>query len=260
MGKYDPTCNISRGSTKAKLFQECKLIIWDEATMRHKGAFEALAKTLQDLRHNTNVMGGLTELLSGDFRQTLPVIAKGTTADAVNACIKSSYLCSKVNRHSLKTNMLSGNEEAGRFSQQLLEVGNGRLTTTADGQVKLQFGKAAADITQLMTKVFPNLHLRYQHQDWLSERAILAPKNLAVDDINAKLLEQLPGDPTSCKSMDTVPDPDQVVHYPTEFLNSLTPSGLPPHNLVLNVGAPILLMQPGCSQALQWHKAHSITG
>ncbi|XP_014666574.1 PREDICTED: uncharacterized protein LOC106808387 [Priapulus caudatus] len=128
---------------------------------------------------------------------------------------------------------LSGDEEAGCFSQQLLEVGNGRLTTTADGQVKLPFGKAATDITQLMTKVFPNLHLRYQDQDWLSERVILAAKNLAVDDINAKLLEQLPGDPTSYKSIDTVPDPDEVVHYLTEFLNSLAPSGLPPHNLVL---------------------------
>ncbi|XP_014677977.1 PREDICTED: GRAM domain-containing protein 1B-like [Priapulus caudatus] len=54
-----------------------------------------------------------------------------------------------------------------------------------------------------------------------------------MDDINAKLPEQLPGDPTSYKSMDTVPDPHQVMHYPTEFLNSLAPSGLPPHNLVV---------------------------
>ncbi|XP_014673637.1 PREDICTED: regulating synaptic membrane exocytosis protein 2-like [Priapulus caudatus] len=88
-----------------------------------KPALKIFYNTLQDLRHNTNVMGGVTVLLSGNFCQTLPVIAKGTRADAVNACIKSSFLWSKVNRHSLKTNMrvqLSGDEEAGRFFQQLL--------------------------------------------------------------------------------------------------------------------------------------------
>ncbi|ELT99536.1 hypothetical protein CAPTEDRAFT_59240, partial [Capitella teleta] len=32
----NPTCNISRGTTKAKVLQDCELIIWDEATMSHK--------------------------------------------------------------------------------------------------------------------------------------------------------------------------------------------------------------------------------
>ena len=65
---------------------------------------------------------------------------------------------------------------------------------------------------------------------WLSERAILAPKNNAVDAINDKLLHMLPGESRSYKSVDTVPDPDQVVYYPVEFLNTLQPTGVPPHN------------------------------
>ena len=121
-----------------------------------------------------------------------------------------------MNRYSLNTNMrvqLSGDKEAGHFSQQLLQVGNGLLTSTDDGQVKLPFGKAVEDISQLMAKVFPNLDFHYQDQDWLAERAILAPKKVAVDDINAKLLQQLPGEPRSYKSVDTVPDPDQVTLF-----------------------------------------------
>ncbi len=245
--KEMPTCNIGRRTTKSKLLTECKLIIWDEATMSHKGAFEALDRTLQDLRHNTRLMGGATVLLSGDFRQTLPIIPKGTRADEFNACIKSSYLWTSVQRYSLKTNMrvhLCGDHEAGIFSQQLLEVGNGTLTVDAlDSQVKLPFGHNMCDVNELMTKVFPNLHLNYKNHNWLSERAILAPKNLAVDEINAKLLSQLPGETSSYKSIDTVPDPDEVVNYPVEFLNSLAPAGLPPHNLELKVGAPIMLLR-----------------
>ena len=41
----NPTCNIARGNAKAQLLKECQLIVWDEATMSHKGAFEALNTT-----------------------------------------------------------------------------------------------------------------------------------------------------------------------------------------------------------------------
>ncbi|XP_034044527.1 uncharacterized protein LOC117526576 [Thalassophryne amazonica] len=242
-----PTCNISRGTTKAKLLSKSKLIIWDEATMSHKGAFEALDRTLQDLRRNTSLMGGVTVLLSGDFCQTLPVIPKGTRADEFNACIKSSHLWTSVLLFSLKTNMkvqLSGDEEAGIFSQQLLEVGNGTLKVDSlDSQVKLPFGHTVEDINELVDKVFPKLKLNFRKHSWLSERAILAPKNLAVDVINEKLLEQLPGEAVSYMSVDTVPDPDEVVNYPVEFLNTLAPAGLPPHRLVLKVGAPVMLLR-----------------
>ncbi|KAL8615794.1 hypothetical protein ACOMHN_048502 [Nucella lapillus] len=100
-----PTCNISKGSPTAKVLQRCKVIIWDEATMSHKRAFEALYRTLKDLRSDNNIMGGVTVVLSGDFRQTLPVIAKGTRADEVNARVKASYLWPHIRRLSLSTNM-----------------------------------------------------------------------------------------------------------------------------------------------------------
>lgn len=49
--------------------------------MSHKRAVEALNRSLKDIRGNQDLMGGIVVLLAGDFRQTLPVIERGTPAD-----------------------------------------------------------------------------------------------------------------------------------------------------------------------------------
>lgn len=44
-----PTCNISKSSARGILLQQCKLIVWDECSMSHKRAIEALDRCLQDI-------------------------------------------------------------------------------------------------------------------------------------------------------------------------------------------------------------------
>ena len=57
--------------------------------MADKRSLEALDRTLKDLSDNQNIFGWAMILLSGDFRQTFPVIPQSTVADEINACSKS---------------------------------------------------------------------------------------------------------------------------------------------------------------------------
>ncbi|KAL8572038.1 hypothetical protein ACOMHN_038396 [Nucella lapillus] len=208
-----PACNITKRSAKAKLLQQCKVIIWDEATMSHKQAFQALDQSLQDLRDNNRVMGGVTLIMAGDFRQTLPVIIRGTRADAVNACIKSSNLW-PVQSLTLQTNMrvhLNGDEAAGVFAGQLLQIGNGTIPTNESDKIQLPFGHVAKTEEDFIEKVFPNLLDHFKDRQWLSQRAILAPTNEAVTQVNRQLLSQLPSEEQVFKSVDSVLD-EEAIH------------------------------------------------
>ena len=73
--------------------------------MAHKGSVEALGKTLRDIRENGSLMDGVTDLLAGDFRQTISVVPRGTRADEVRSCLKSSYLWLQIKKLDLEANM-----------------------------------------------------------------------------------------------------------------------------------------------------------
>ncbi|GFX77454.1 ATP-dependent DNA helicase PIF1 [Trichonephila clavipes] len=218
-----PTCNISKNSGMGKVLQTCQIIIWDECTMSHKKALEALDRTLRDFRGNRRIFGGALILLSGDFRQTLPIIPRSTPADELHACLKSSVLWRHLQKLTLKTNMrvqLQRDASAGNFAKQLMDI--------EMGEWKLM-----------------NLHnvSPCQQTSWLSTRAILAAKNIDVNTINFTIQHGIPSETTTYKSIDTVENQDEVVNYPTEFLNSLDLPGMPPHVLTLKIGVPIILLR-----------------
>jgi len=85
-------CYICKQDDLAVLIRQTKLILWDEAPMTNKLAFEAVDRTLCDLTNRNEPFGGIVFVMSGDFRQVLPVIPRGSHADIVFASIKNSYL------------------------------------------------------------------------------------------------------------------------------------------------------------------------
>lgn len=54
-----PLVIFTEDTGKAKTMQKCELIVWNENTMSRKSALEALHRTLQDLRKNEDLMGGV---------------------------------------------------------------------------------------------------------------------------------------------------------------------------------------------------------
>jgi ATP-dependent DNA helicase PIF1 len=75
----------------------------------------------------------------------------------------------------------------------------------------------------------------------MSTRAILSTKNEHVDQLNAKMIAMFPGEKVY-HSFDSVDD-DSRNNYPIEFLNSITPNGLPPHVLIVKINCPVILLR-----------------
>ncbi|XP_013718148.1 ATP-dependent DNA helicase pif1-like [Brassica napus] len=240
----DKLCNIKPCTMLAELIEKTDLIIWDEAPMTYKHAFEALDKTLKDIMSKKNppakdqTFGGKTVLLGGDFRQILPVIPQGNRADTVIASISHSYLWDSCHKFSLKTNMRV-NQDEKEFSECLLKVGEGRTQSVQEDEDD--------GYHEQMIIVDNSLKIKASRSSY-TDRAILTPRNETVDEINAYTISKTDGKSRdyysydSFEISDTQSDQNDTL-YAIEYLNSLEFPGLPSHKLTLKVGAPIMLLR-----------------
>ena len=245
------TCNIKKNSDTAQLIKLTKIIIWDEAPMTHKHAFEALDRSLRDIMQIDKPFGGKVIVFGGDFRQVLPVIRRGTRSDIVQASLKYSYLWDYVKVLKLSINMrvkkLSGADASKQqeFADWLLQIGEGKNFINNENDIELpqNIVHNSNNLNEFLSTVFEDLNSRYAEKDYVINRAILTSKNEYVDIINEKVLDLFPGEEYVYYGSDTVAEEQHKSMYPSEFLNSLTPSGLPPHKLVLKINAPVMLLR-----------------
>ncbi|XP_056698246.1 uncharacterized protein [Spinacia oleracea] len=138
--------------------------------------------------------------------------------------------------------------EDPHFSAFLLALGNGELQTADNSYVQLPsevvqpLEHGRDPITDLTSLTFPELDLHNFTSDIFTTITILTPMNDYVDSINKKLIKKFPGQPIVYKSFDMMLD-DNCNVYPTEFINTLCPIGMSPHELVLKEGSPIILLR-----------------
>ncbi|XP_055907716.1 uncharacterized protein LOC129942691 [Eupeodes corollae] len=161
--------------------------------MVNKGGPEAVDRTLKNFRADEGPMVGVVILFVGDFRQTFAVVPRGTKSDEINACLKSSFLWASDKLLRLTTNMrvhLVVHNNAAQFSRTLLDKGDGHILNN-DGEVLLEstFATSVTGQDELMYKIYPQVtQISEKTDDWLRERAILAPKHDSVTSINNKIL------------------------------------------------------------------------
>jgi len=249
----DSTCNIPAQSHLAELLCETQLVFWDEAPMQHRYTFEAVNRTLKDIRKDLRPFGGVVFCFCGDFRQILPVVPRGTRGQIVSACIKCSPLWDEVRRLSLNINMrlLSpimsphDRQRQEEFANRILAVGEGR---DGDGVVQWPLEGIIPDNTSqsLANAIYPTLANRngpLPSSQHLAERAILAARNDTVDNLNVQLLASMPGEALISYSADRIVDQEDAEDYASEYLNTINLSSLPLHLLKLKVGAAVILLR-----------------
>jgi hypothetical protein len=240
-------CGFTKQSGTAKLLKSTSLIIWDEASMTKRQAVEALDKSMRDIMDRPDLpFGGKTIVFGGDFRQVLPVIRKGTRAQIVDASLSKSELWNCMRRRKLVRNMRAQNDP--EFAEYLLRIGNGTEKTNENDEILLPRSicvQEKADnkgLDGLINHIYKTTGDLLEDPKYITSRAILATKNDCVDRINLKMIDRFKGEEMVYYSFDSVEE-DPHGYYPEEFLNNLTPNGLPSHMLKLKMNCPIILLR-----------------
>ncbi|VDP08631.1 unnamed protein product [Heligmosomoides polygyrus] len=234
------TSNMKRQSKEARDLMSVDIIIWDEAPMAPKLALEAVDALLQDLHQTSVPFGGKIMLLGGDFRQVLPVVEKGSRFDMVHACIKRSVLWPLFHTFRLTANMRVSADDVSH-KRWLLELGDGLLPV--DGNLDAPVPTDLICCGDIVTAVFGDL-LSGSSPD-LTDAVILTPRNVDALRINDAVLDLLTGLKRTFLSEDeaVVEHPSDSLNFPTEFINKMTPTGLPPHALHIKVGCIVMLLR-----------------
>ncbi|CAN1189513.1 ATP-dependent DNA helicase PIF1 [Linum perenne] len=247
------TCMVKKGSEVAELLKSATLIVWDEAPMIHRLAFEAVDRTMCDIMNmplsgeNYLPFGGKVVLLGGDFRQFLPVVPNGSRADNINASLPRSYLWTFCTLLHLKINMRITNHAINTtpmfdgltFPNWVLAVGNGTLNTQSNSK--------STTSNDLIT--IPAQFLIPPTNKPIAELiAIVSPTNVVVSEINDLLLAQIPTPAKIYFCADSLsPTKTNITaletEYPVEFLNSLSFNGIPEHKLELKPFTVVMLLR-----------------
>nr|KAJ0220248.1 hypothetical protein LSAT_V11C200059400 [Lactuca sativa] len=221
----------------ASLLRKPSLIIWDEAPMVYKHAFEVLDRNLKDVLwcENSTIstisFGGKVIVFRGDFKQILHVVPGGSKHKIVSASLSSSDLWQQCKVHKLTKNMrlTVGRDQSDiekkirDFPNWLLDIGEGNLGGMNDDETIIDIlddiliNDPHDPIGSLIEFVYPSTLEKYK----TTKRSVLAPRNEVAQEINNHLLKKFPRDEVEYLSSESVPN----------------------HNLVSKIGVLVMLLR-----------------
>ena len=247
----DATSWITAQSREADYLRRCNLVVWDEAPMAHKNLVKCVDRLLRDLapdEQKHHFFGGKTIIFGGDFRQLLPVIARGSPRQVMGACLKQSEFWPHLELFQFQENMrlrgaVSGNSPSTSYATWLLSLGTGALQEEDCADVQIWPPLIVTpNVSSLCSWVFEGLGSNYQDAKWMTSRVVLAPHNSTILTVNNHMSALFPGVGWMCTSAD-MPEDSLQGDVQVEYLNTLEMSGMPPHKLLLKKHMPILLLR-----------------
>jgi ATP-dependent DNA helicase PIF1 len=162
-------------------------------TKRH--AVEAFDNSLHDILNKEDLpFSGKTIVFGGDFRQTLPVVKKGSRAQIVDASLHRSYLWDLMQHLRLEHNMRT--QKDLEFANFLLHIGGGIEEVNNEGEVLLPedlcipYTCDGKDLDALIGWVYPKLDENKADSNYITSRAIITTKNDCVDRINIRMINK----------------------------------------------------------------------
>lgn len=228
--------------------------------MTHRFRVEALDITLRDITRDYRPSGGKSILFSGDWRQIGPVVPFGDEDDVIEAAFISSPLFTPSERFRLTISQRDC--EDAEYASFVRNIGEGRvksyslnsfdepvipLATNIDAPTTDTTAFAIAstsDSEDLVHFMYPDF--ASANAELLADRAILAPINETIDNINAFIVQPLQGPAIRLLSSDHMnkSDPRDVVQstiVSPDHLNALNAVGIPPHELNVKLNAMLMV-------------------
>ena len=153
----------------------------------------AVDEMLRDISGVNKQFGGKIVLLSGDFRQILPIIKNGSQGAIVDLCLINSSLFPHVEVLRLSENMrLEASRSTGAIEQFdsyypnfSLKVGEGQEGDDSEDLVDLpDYLKFVHAVNDLINDVFEGVKTKYHGEKWLLFPAILVKTNRNIDELN----------------------------------------------------------------------------
>jgi hypothetical protein len=260
-------CNIHITSkTLEQRLCNYDVFILDEAPMTPRCVLEAINVYLKEAHHNKKeLFGGKHMILSGDGRQTSPVLQGASNDTLISISIQKSAILQHVFIYYLTENMRIKGEREKDHREWVLSVGDGEVDNLEDRTVNLPLNLLLRPDETITEHVYPKDFVFHypplpdkredpcniELDEILAERAILCPTNDVAMQINSSLLERMEGVEFTLESNDSIVTPEKknevteetALRYPVEFLNRQTPTGLPAHTLRLKPGTVLILLR-----------------
>ncbi|KAL7291662.1 hypothetical protein TKK_0014700 [Trichogramma kaykai] len=125
------------------------------------------------------------------------------------------------------------------FKKWLLHVGEGKRSNEYESENESIYilDDLICEFEEIITEIYGRQIIT--EDESTHDKVILAPTNVEVIELNNKILSKVEGDTREYLSIDAVSDEDGESLFssvPIEVLNTLTPNGMPQHNLILKVG------------------------